>query len=445
MIEGLLPDIPRLFTGIAEWAAVLVYVLATNRRSARWIPIVVGLLPAFIGLQLFLGILPQVLWTLGMFTAALAVLGAIQLSTTYAWRDSIYLAMRAFILAEFMQSLHWQLWVALPWSTDQILTGSTLPSPIVAGALVSLVLIYGAVCAVVYVAERRNFSGTPWTGVERSTLLISVGIALVAFTFSNMSFVINTGPFVGSSGTDVFYIRTLVDLLGLVALYVQQSRRSHSRASSELAVTQLMMQAQHSQYLQSQRNADDLNRIHHDLKHVVHALREEESAERREHYLNELESTVRRYESETRTGHAPLDVILSTQQSRCVERGISMTTMVDGTALKFMDLMSLSTLFGNALDNAIEASCKIPDPEQRIIKVAAFNRQNFVIVTIENYWPHEVEFDDGIPQTTKANSAHHGFGSRSIRRITETYRGTVTFTSENDWFTVRVLLPRQAS
>ena len=55
------------------------------------------------------------------------------------------------------------------------------------------------------------------------------------------------------------------------------------------------------------------------------------------------------------------------------------------------------------------------------------------------------QFDDGIPQTTKANSAHHGFGSRSIRRITETYRGTVTFTSENDWFTVRVLLPRQAS
>lgn len=44
--------------------------------------------------------------------------------------------------------------------------------------------------------------------------------------------------------------------------------------------------------------------------------------------------------------------------------------MADGTALDFMDVMDISNLFGNALDNAIESTDKITDPERRLIHLS---------------------------------------------------------------------------
>lgn len=441
-ITNQLPDIPRLYTGIAEWSAVVVYVFVAGARfrGFRTYALLAAALPALIGLQLILGGLRIELWTIGMVTAATTMWALIFLCGSTRKRDAVYLAARAFILAEFVQSLQWQLWVY--WYKEESAPEAWTSAYFL--GLAFLLFAYAAAFGLAYFAERRNFPSGTWAGIDTYSVAMAVAIAALAFAFSNMSFMFPGTIFTGSSGQDVFNIRTLVAFIGFVALYVQQSRRNHLYAVNELAQTQLIMESQHSQYLQSKRNIDDLNRMHHDLKYYVQAIRQEESADRREEYLTRLESTVRGYESEIRTGHAPIDIILSTHMSRCVREDIAMTTMVDGAALKFMDLMSLSTLFGNALDNAIEASRRIKDHEQRIIKITAFNRHDFVIITIENHWPFNVEFVEGIPQTTKADRARHGFGSRSIRRIAEEYQGSATFANENGWFAVRILIPRPA-
>ena len=49
----------------------------------------------------------------------------------------------------------------------------------------------------------------------------------------------------------------------------------------------------------------------------------------------------------------------------------------------FIEPLDVSTLFGNGLDNAIEASEKLPE-EQRAILVKAGKMQNFFSVLIEN-------------------------------------------------------------
>lgn len=442
MIPEAIPDIPRLFTGIAEWSAVVVYVITSRPRFPGWrhAAMITSLLPAFIALQLLLGILPLPFWTLGMALAALAMFGAIYLGANLPLKSSAYVAARAFVLAEFVQSLHWQLWIH--WRLEDANPAPWTPNFYLSGA--SLVVVYGIAFLLAFIAERRNVGSTRWLGVDSYNAASAVAIAVLAFAFSNVSFVTSETPFSGSTGPDVFYIRTLVAFIGYVALFMQESRRNELRASGELAQTQFIMQRQHAQYLQSKRNREELRRMHHDLKHYVHAIREEQSAERRSQYLAELESTVRGFETEIRTGHAALDIILATQMERCIKEEISLTTMVDGTALKFMDLMSLSAIVGNALDNAIEASLRIPDRDQRIIKVAAFNRHDFVIITVENHWPHPVVFDDGLPRTTKSDRSLHGIGTRSIRTIAQSYSGSVSFSTENDWFTVRILIPRPA-
>ena len=49
----------------------------------------------------------------------------------------------------------------------------------------------------------------------------------------------------------------------------------------------------------------------------------------------------------------------------------------------FIEPLDVSTIFGNGLDNAIEASEKLPE-EQRAILVKAGKMQNFFSVLIEN-------------------------------------------------------------
>ncbi|WP_281775573.1 ATP-binding protein, partial [Bifidobacterium ruminantium] len=107
--------------------------------------------------------------------------------------------------------------------------------------------------------------------------------------------------------------------------------------------------------------------------------------------------------------------------------------------------MDIASLFGNALDNAIEATSKLADPEQRLIKLALFEQNSFTVVRVENYYDSRLKKDaEGNLRTTKRDDQHrHGFGVKSIRHIAQQYGGEVTIRTNDHWFVLTVLLPRQ--
>ena len=118
-----------------------------------------------------------------------------------------------------------------------------------------------------------------------------------------------------------------------------------------------------------------------------------------------------------------------------------MVNMVEGKAVDFIDAMELAALFGNALDNAIEAELKVAEPEKRIIKVSIFTQDAFVMIRIENYCPWPVTFANGLPVTTKADRSRHGYGTASMLSIVEQYDGSLTMSVEDDWYVMRALIP----
>ncbi|WP_309104986.1 ATP-binding protein [Microbacterium sp.] len=434
-----LPDIPRWYTGLSEWAAALVYISLMRRRvhGVRFLLIAAAALAALIGMQLLAGMLPISLWVPGMAMATLLMFGFIAMCADVPLAGAGYLTARAFVLAELVASLEWQLWVH--WMPEEPTLKHGLGTFLASLAL--LAVAYGVGFGTTRFAERRNFPPNDDLHVGRASLISTIAITGATFLVSNMSFAVSNTPFSGTGALDIFYIRTLVDLAGFVALFSQQSHRSQVRRAMELAETQLVMQHQHEQYLQSKRNIDELNRMHHDLQYYVSAIRAEESAARRSEYLTELESTIRGYETEIKTGHRFLDIILSSKMERCLQHGTSMTNVVDGAALEFVDLPRLSVLFGNALDNAIEACAQIADQDRRIIKVSAFQQRDFVMIRIENFWDREVDFVHGIPRTTKADRHRHGYGTGNMRRVVESLGGSITFSVEASWFRVRILIP----
>ena len=110
-----------------------------------------------------------------------------------------------------------------------------------------------------------------------------------------------------------------------------------------------------------------------------------------------------------------------------------------------MDVMDICSIFGNALDNAIECEKKIKDYGKRMIHINAFSEKNFLIIRFENYYEGDIRFDKGLPVTTKNHKAAHGYGLKSLRYTVHKYNGEVNIDTDGNWFSLRILIPLKMS
>jgi sensor histidine kinase regulating citrate/malate metabolism len=106
-----------------------------------------------------------------------------------------------------------------------------------------------------------------------------------------------------------------------------------------------------------------------------------------------------------------------------------------------MEPMDISTLFGNALDNAIESVRKLPQEEKRLIHVAVARQKDFLRIRVENYYEGNLVFENGLPATTKEDKEYHGYGLKSIRSTVKKYGGSITIDTNENWFELRILIP----
>ena len=136
-----------------------------------------------------------------------------------------------------------------------------------------------------------------------------------------------------------------------------------------------------------------------------------------------------------------LDTILSDKQLYCSQHQITLTIVADGARLDFVETMDICSIFGNALDNAIESVEKLADPQQRLIRVAVYTQNVFLIIRVENYCTAQLSVVDGEYRTTKRDKDMHGYGIKSIRYTAEKYGGSVSADCSDNWFHLSVLLP----
>lgn len=223
----------------------------------------------------------------------------------------------------------------------------------------------------------------------------------------------------------------LCDCLLLVLFY---SAFLRAKTDAEKRRMEQMLQKGEWQYETYKQNIDLINRKCHDLKHEIAVLRGISDNAERESYITELENAIMFYDTKIKTGNEVIDILLSEKSMRCKEKGIEFSCIADGSALAFMAPADLSVLFGNAVDNAIEAELAEPEGERRI-SVNVARKDALVTVAVENYFSGRIESGkDGLPATSKQDKAEHGFGLKSIRFIAQKYGGAMQAVHEGDRF-----------
>lgn len=223
-------------------------------------------------------------------------------------------------------------------------------------------------------------------------------------------------------------------------LFSEQKILAARQLATEREVERRMAAERERQYQLSRKNIDAINVKCHDIKHQIRSLADGgRVADGRA--LEDLAAEIAIYDSTVKTGNPALDVILTEKGLVCSGEKITLSVIADGRALECLEPQEIYSLFGNALDNAIEAVRGIEEPERRLISLNVRRSGTMCVINVENSCDAAPTFRDGVPVTTKADAGSHGFGTRSMRGIVERHDGVLSFGCEDGIFHVDALLP----
>ncbi|HIT90250.1 MAG TPA: sensor histidine kinase [Candidatus Merdenecus merdavium] len=245
-------------------------------------------------------------------------------------------------------------------------------------------------------------------------------------------------------GNKNWFLIFIMQLYCITILYLQDELFRNSAMRQELQTLNWIQNSQKEQYELSKENIALINQKCHDLKHQINALRTMTNHEEREKYLDEVSQSIRIYESIIHTGNEVLDTILTDKSLYCQANHIQINCVVDGKKLDFIDSLDLYSIFGNALDNAIEKVKKFEVMDKRIIDVIVHTQFEFLIIEIENPLEGNIDFHDDLPVSTKEKNGYHGFGLKSIRHTAEKYNGQIYVSTERGSFSLKVMIPLQS-
>lgn len=206
----------------------------------------------------------------------------------------------------------------------------------------------------------------------------------------------------------------------------------------ELDTVYELLELERKQYFAVKSNIELVNRQCHDLKYKIRQIGD--SGKVGDDTLREIEDAISIYGTTVKTDNDALNTILTEKSLFCYRNGINLSVMADGKSLSFMRDADIYVLFGNAVDNAVEAVTDLPD-DKKVIGVSVKRVNGFLAVNIHNYYDHDIVMLEGVPQTTKTDRMRHGYGMSSMRAICDKYNGDMVVRAENNVFTLNLIFP----
>ena len=292
--------------------------------------------------------------------------------------------------------------------------------------LLSLAVTYTVMLALLH----RNRSAQTLMN-RRRVVLLALLVVLLNIVISSYGMIAEHTDSIDSSGTAVQLYNCVS---GFLAIFILFGMLERGRLERETEILNNLYRENIRQYEISKATMESL----HDLKHRINALMAN-NAVLSETERADISDKIFLFDSAAKTGSETLDIILTEKRMLCHQYGIEFDCMADGKRLAFMDVYDMYSLFGNALSNAIEAVVKQPEGAPRLIFLSVSGSYRYTAVHLENTFNGQIRIVDGIPETDKVDKAAHGFGVKSMQRITEKYHGTLTVTVKDDLFHLDIL------
>ncbi|MFR3576876.1 MAG: sensor histidine kinase [Mediterraneibacter gnavus] len=199
-------------------------------------------------------------------------------------------------------------------------------------------------------------------------------------------------------------------------------------------------QLQHQKYCEMIEVMEQNQELIHDTKHhflIVQEYLKNEEYENLQKYVKQISDEFQRTVPKVYTGIKILDFIL--EQKRVVAQKSGIRYEIDTMLLTGIPTTEQETcaLFGNLLDNAIEACCLV-ETEEKWIEIQIQQINQLLSIEVINTFETPCIRKQGVFETIKEERSVHGYGIKSMRRIVDKYQGIITYEEKEKIFTTKI-------
>ncbi|MBD5512286.1 MAG: GHKL domain-containing protein [Lachnospiraceae bacterium] len=218
----------------------------------------------------------------------------------------------------------------------------------------------------------------------------------------------------------------------------------YNRQNREL---QSFMYMQKQQYDYQLQQSAAIRRFKHDLVNHIGALRELINQKKNgdaKDYIDTIWDMQEDFDLKIYTGDGFLDVIINYYLYLAEKENIEFAVSGKLTEKMPLEMVDITSLMGNVLQNAMEAAAKASVPKIRV-ELVEHKREIFIVVS--NSIMDKISAKNGLLLTSKKDKENHGFGMKNIAATVEKYHGEyyTDFIEENGegMFKISIAIPRE--
>lgn len=215
--------------------------------------------------------------------------------------------------------------------------------------------------------------------------------------------------------------------------YEQKADAEHKEQLIRLAVEQ-----QRREVEAVKRSENELRILRHDMRMLLSNLSvciENDDRETARDLISAYTSYIEGTKVDYYCANAIVNYILTDFADKCKEKQVTFTCVAGVEELP-VDEILFSFILSNALDNALNAQAEIPE-ERRSVELMLKLVNGKLLLSVKNPTATVPAFVDGLPLSARKG---HGYGTRSIRYMTERLGGHCQFSAQEGLFILRVVL-----
>ena len=276
---------------------------------------------------------------------------------------------------------------------------------------------------------------------NRKMHTVYIGIIISFFTFFIYLLFYNFQPMIAIrslvTGAILLILYNLALLVPETARIYRQSleRKNLERQLNEQVLHYKVLEGRESQY----------RKLRHDMKNhwqMVQTLlasgRLSESLDYTSRIQDQLEFHTRSHQIIS-TGNPFLDAVLTSKLGQAAASGIQVDTEIMVVKNMKIDMVDCGIIFGNILENAIEACLKQSGEADRRILVKLLYKKGMLVCGICNSMDPDTSVRSGFA-TTKPEAESHGLGLPNVREAVTGYGGTLNLKAQDGRFEVSFVL-----
>lgn len=233
-------------------------------------------------------------------------------------------------------------------------------------------------------------------------------------------------------GGGFFVVNMLLFLVYYQMLIVSENRMKQEHIEQQMRLYE-------NQFEVMQQSEYKVHALRHDMKHHIHNIYIMTHKNQKEDVLKYLESMQESLENPKEhvvTGNGDIDVILNYMLEKAERAGIKVEQKVKVPKKIEVEAYELNIIFGNLLENAIEAAKKTTD---KLIKLHIVAEKGMLMVNISNTYSGKIATSGEQLISTKSGS-EHGFGLKNIENIVQLHQGRMKVTYDEREFQVEIIL-----